>query len=298
MPRKLLWAATACLFLARPAMAEAPSVFVTVKPLHALVAAVMADVGRPFLLIAGGGSPHFLALKPSAARRLAGADLVVWIGDALETFMRRPIAALAADTAIVEVQSLPGLIRWPARDLGDWQAGRGGDGIDPHLWLDPRNAARIVAHLAIVLGEIDPANAGRYNGNARATAARLDDLDRSLQARLAPIRQQPFVLFHDGYQYFERRYGLAPIGAVSLTPDRRSGARHLLALRRRIVETGARCLFTEPQFPPALAKRLAEGSALRIAQLDPLGAELAPGAESYFRLMENLARDLVACLSG
>ena len=125
---------------------------------------------------------------------------------------------------------------------------------------------------------------------------RLMDLDQSLQARLAPHKKKPFILFHDGYQYFERRYGLAPIGAVVLSPERPSGARHLTAIRSKITETGATCLFTEPQFPPALARRLAEDTALRIGQLDPLGAELAPGADSYFTLMDNLASDLVACL--
>jgi len=303
---RLLLAAAVCLFLARPAAAEAPSVFVTIKPLHALVAGVMADVGTPYLLVTGGGSPHHMALKPSAARRLAGADLVVWIGDRLETFMQRPIAALAAGKAVMEIQYLPGLTRWPTRDLGDWHHGDEDDhkhddhddeGVDPHLWLDPRNAERIVAHLATRLGEVDPANGARYRANAEAMAARLQDLDRSLEARLAPVTRKPFILFHDGYQYFERRYGLSPIGAVALSPERPSGARHLTTIRRKIAETGATCLFTEPQFPPDLAERLAEGTPLSVSQLDPLGANLTPGPDSYFTMMDNLGRDLVDCLN-
>ena len=300
MPQRLghtlLLAVAACLILVRPAVAEAPSVFVTIKPIHGLAAGVMAGVAKPYLLITGGGSPHHRTLKPSAARQLARADLVVWIGDRLETFMQRPIAALASAKAVVELQSLPDLIRWPARELDDWHHTDNDADVDPHLWLDPRNAERIVAHLAERLGRIDPANATRYRANAQAMGIRLRDLDQSLQARLAPYKNKPFILFHDGYQYFERRYGLASIGAVALSPERPSGARHLTAIRRRIAETGATCLFTEPQFPPAMARRLAEDTALQIGQLDPLGADLVPGPDSYFALMDNLVRDLVTCL--
>ncbi len=75
-----------------------------------------------------------------------------------------------------------------------------------------------------------------------------------------------------------------------------AGARHLSALRGRIREEGVACVFIEPQFSPALVEAVTEGTAVRVATLDPLGMGLAPGPEAYFRMMRALAAALVACL--
>ncbi len=106
----------------------------------------------------------------------------------------------------------------------------------------------------------------------------------------------PYLVFHDAYGYFEARYGLNQVGAFAVNPEIRPGARHLLALRRRIREAGVACVFIEPQFSPALVEAVTGGTAVRVAALDPLGAGLAPGPEAYFRIMRALADNLAACL--
>ncbi len=105
------------------------------------------------------------------------------------------------------------------------------------------------------------------------------------------------MVFHEAYAYFEARYGLNQVGAFAVNPEIRPGARHLMALRRRIREEGVACVFTEPQFSPALVEAVTEGTGARADTLDPLGAAIAPGPEAYFRMMRALAADLVACLA-
>lgn len=171
------------------------------------------------------------------------------------------------------------------------------EGKDLHLWLDPGNAKVIVEAAVQSLSEADPANAGRYRANGKAALARLDSLDEELKAALAPVKDAPFVVFHDAYQYFEAHYGLTAVGSISVSEGRAPGAKRLREVREKIAETGARCVFAEPQFQPALVATVVEGTAARTGVLDPVGADLAEGPEAYAELLRGLAGALNKCLA-
>lgn len=278
-----------------------PRVVASILPIHSLVAGVMEGVATPRLLLEGAASPHGHALRPSEARNLRNAEVVFWVGAELESFLVRPLVSLAGQARVVALADAPGLRLLPAEraEAGKEETPSGhdhGHGSDPHLWLDPLNGQAMVAAIAKVLGEAYPAHAPRFAANAARLRERLAALDHSIRARLAPVAAHPFLVFHDAFRYFERRYGLHAVGAVAVAPERLPGARHLLALRQRIKETRVRCAFAEPQFDPALLKTLLAGTAARAAVLDPLGAELEPGPGLYFRLLGNLADGLVTCL--
>jgi zinc transport system substrate-binding protein len=285
-----------------PVQAEAPMVVVTIKPVHALVAGVMAGQGHPKLLIAGAQSPHSYSLRPSDARVLDRAQLIFRVGPELEAFLDRPLAALGTGARVVTLLDAPDLSSVPARvgfvgrrgDLDDAEPAPGTR--DPHIWLDPDNARAIVAAAAVALGDTDPANRLAYQVNARRLSARIRALDKEIDGLLAEVRDRPYVTAHDAFQYFEHHYRLNGIGAVVLGPERRPGARRIATLRRAIESSGARCIFSEPQFEPAMIRTLAADLRLRRAELDPLGAGLAPGAEAWFELMRRGAAALVACL--
>lgn len=295
----------ACLLIAPRAEAAAPRVVVTVKPLHSLVAGVMAGAGEPALIIRGAGSPHTYNLKPSEARMLEDAQAIFWIGESLETFMEKPLAALGAKAHIVEVGRAPGMTllkgaEGVARDGGDegGRAGHGHDaaGWDGHLWLDPGNAKVIARLAADELGELDPGNRSRYRDNAAALIARIDALDAELARLLAPVRDVPFVVFHDAYRYFERRYSLRAVGSITVSPERRPGARRVGEARERIRTLGARCVFSEPQFTSAIVGTLVEGTGARTGTLDPLGVDVPAGPDAWFALMRGLGKSLSDCL--
>ena len=312
----------AVLFLPAGAFA-APAVVASIGPVHALVAGVMEGVGAPRLLIRGAGSPHAYALKPSEARAVAEADRLFWIGPPIESFLPRVIESLAPGTAVALAERA-GLTLLPPRAAGPWQTPahddhheheqeRHGeeheqddhghhdhahdDAYDGHVWLDPANAARMVATIADELRAFDPANGPRYQANAAALEARLEALDRALRAALEPVRAVPYVVFHDAYHYFEARYGTHAVGAIAVSPERPPSARRLSEIRARIVESDIRCVFAEPQYPARVVDAVVEGTGARSAVLDPLGADMAPGADAYFTLMHTLADSLVRCLS-
>jgi zinc transport system substrate-binding protein len=291
------------------AVAAPPEVVASIKPVHSLVAAVMAGVGTPALIVAGGASPHLYTLRPSDAEHLASARIVFWIGPIFESFLTRPLAALASRAEIVELDRAPEITLLPAREGGLWephadepahphptQRDAAGEEMDGHLWLDPANARAIAVIAAARLSAADPANAVRYRENAAALSGRLEALDATLAERLGPLGERPFVVFHDAYQYLTRRYGLAAVGSVTVSPERPPSARRIAAIRAKVAALKARCIFREPQFAPQLVDTVIAGTAARSGVLDPEGSDLAPGPDLYFILMTGLAEGLASCL--
>ena len=281
-----------------------PLAVASIKPVHALLAAIMAGVGEPALIVEGTASPHGYSLRPSQASRLQEADLIAWIGVEVETFLLRPIATLGAGAEVLTLSHTPGLAKLAPRQGGVFGANHDhdpGDGeaaaVDGHIWLDPLNASAIGRAMAAALVAIDPDNAVTYRANAVALGERLDALMTELTGRLSPVRARPYIVLHDAYHYFEKRFQLAATGSISETPDQKPGAARVAALQRAIRDDGAVCVFSEPQVEPGLIALVSEGAAVRLAALDPLGAAIDAGPELYFTLMRSLADGIVACLS-
>lgn len=305
MRRTLIRSILMALLLFPPPVAAdaAPRVVASIKPVHALVAAVMQGVGTPQLLIGGGANPHMHALRPSEARMLQQADLVFWIGGALENFLVKPLARDRAGRRAVALSQAPGV---RLRAAGPPEAGgaedkhsddHGDAHRDMHVWLDPGNAAAMAEAIAAALALADPAGAAAYRRNAQALQRRLTALDASLRRRLAPVQRVPFIAYHDAYGYFTDRYGLNALSAIAPNPERRPGVARLRTLRRLIETQRVQCVFTEPQFEPAVVRAVIRGTDARTAVLDPLGADIPAGADAYFSLMETLAGALADCLS-
>lgn len=297
----LLPALVALLWTSAPA--AAPSVVASIGPVHSLAAAVMGEVGEPRQIVRGYGSPHAYQMRPSDASALRQADLILWIGPALETFLLRPLEGRREDARVVELSALEGLQLLPSRsasDAGDDDHSRAHDehaGFDAHIWLSPFNARVMATAISSELVALDPEHAEVYERNARRLVQRIDTMESRIASRLAPVRTIPFVMFHDAFQYFEKSFGLNAVGSVVLSPDHMPSARRLSALRKRITTSGVRCVFREPQFESSLMKVLLEDTNARSGVLDPLGTDVTPGPEGYFRLMNANADALVACLN-
>lgn len=274
--------------------AATPRVVTTILPLHSLAAGVMEGVAQPELLLPPGASPHHYALLPSDARQLSEADVIIWIGGELEHFLQKSLQSLANKAVLLEVSALPQL---DILQTSENHQGHGNETLDPHLWLDPINASHIIKAISQLLSELDPSNAQIYRDNTDQRIAQLQTLDQELRSMLLPIRTQPFLVFHDAYRYLERRYGLTNAGALTFNLDRPPGGRTISRARAKVAERGIRCIFREPQFEPRLAEAVARGNEVRIAVLDPIGADLPPGPEAYAELLRAIANSLVSCLS-
>jgi zinc transport system substrate-binding protein len=309
--------------------ADAPVVVTSIKPIHSLVSAIMQGVGEPELIVDGAASPHTYNLKPSNARALQDAKVIFWVGPGLEAFLEKPLQALGSDASIAALDDAPGLVKLPFREGGAFEAhddapehdsasghheaeaahgaeadhDHGHDdhdhgAFDTHLWLDPMNAKAMATMITTTLVAADPANALTYQGNAKALDDKLDALDTEIKGMVAPVKDKPFIVFHDAYQYFEHRYGIRVSGSITVSPETIPGAERVSEIHRKVGELGATCVFAEPQFEPRLVNVVIEGTRAKSGVLDPEAATLKAGPDLYFNLMRGIANSMKDCLSG
>ncbi|NTE55743.1 zinc ABC transporter substrate-binding protein [Agrobacterium tumefaciens] len=302
----------------------APDVVVSIKPVHSLVAAIMRGVGEPQLIVEGAASPHTYNLRPSNARKLEKADVVFWVGPGLEAFLEKPLEALASKATVVELEDAKGLEKLPFREGGPFEAHDHGEeghedhadgeaahdhghdhgdhdhghgAYDTHLWLDPANAKAMAQSIETALIAADAGNAATYQANTKKLIDDLDALDTELAETVKPIKDKPFIVFHDAYQYFEHRYGVKTAGSITVSPETLPGADRVKQMQEKVRQLGATCVFAEPQFEPKLISVITEGTAAKSATLDPEAATLEPGPDLYFKLMRGIAGSLKDCLA-
>ncbi len=312
---------------------EAPAVVASILPLGSIAAAVMDGVGAPAVLLEPGASPHAYSLRPTQAQALNDADVIFWVGPDLETFLSRPLEALGGDARQVALADVNGIELLPYRegalfdahdddhdeahddhaqhDHGHEEQGRDDHEHDDHAhddhdqgetdahnWLSPANARVMAEAMAATLAAIDPAHAEHYGANAEQFAERLDAVEAEIEAILAPVRDRPFIVFHDAYHYFERAFDFYAAGAIHLNPEVPPGAARVAEIQARLGELDAACVFAEPQFQPRVVQTVIEGSNARSGVLDPLGGEIALGPDGYPALLLSLATSLAGCLAG
>ncbi len=290
-----LWFLFVCVVPVATGNSAVPQVVVSIKPLHALVAGVMDGVGEPVLLVKGGGSPHGYILRPSEARNVSRADLVVWVGEGLESFLEKPLLTLGKDAEQLKlVERLHHLLinRHSCNNPDHHHDGE----VDLHLWLDPLLAQQIVRLAGDALIQLDPAHEVEYEANVATMIVRLDDLHHHLLKQLATVKGVPYIVFHDAYHYFEQAYDLQAVGSVSISPDRKPGAKRIKSIRDKIKRLNAHCVFSEPQFESNLVATVIAGTGAHSGILDPLGATIPAGPEAYFQLMIKLGDNLTAGL--
>jgi zinc transport system substrate-binding protein len=229
-------------------------------------------------------------------------------------FLADSLVTLAVDAQIVTLLDASEMVLWPMRRSGVWSAPHDADsdedglsqahdraqgeaGPDPHVWLDPTNAQSMTAAIVAALQTVDPANSEAYAVNGAAVIARLARLERQMESALAPVRAAPFVVFHDAYQYLERRFYLQALGAITIGPEVQPGAARIRDTQLLIRSRDARCVFAEPQFEPQIVRVVIEGTTVPWGVLDPLGENLVAGPDLYVQLMERMTNAVVACLS-
>jgi zinc transport system substrate-binding protein len=278
--------------------AAPPKVVVSIEPLYAFASGLMDRVAIPDLLVRGEASPHDYRLRPSQKRKLAEADLVIWVGNGLDDFMAEAVAGLPPTTRVIKVTDLDLPVKLPLRTTDLWEKTDLDEevGIDPHVWLDTDNAAAIVDVIARALTELDREHKIDYSRNSETVDARLGGLHRQLRRAFEPFRDSPFIVQHDAFQYLENRYGLEALGAVMTASGNEPPAPdHVAELLDEAEALDAHCLTAQPQFDRAIADAVAAEGDFTVVEMDPLHAN-GRGLDAYFEMMRTLPKALAACL--
>ena len=281
-----------------------PKLLATIKPLHSLLAGLTEGLYSPQLLIDTPQSPHHYHLKPSDMRALQQAELIVYAGPEVESFMQRTLNRLDQGH-IVALTELDNIKRLNARALGhdghDHDQDHHGNArpahhIDGHAWLSIHNARVLIDTLLPRLQQLDAEHADHYQRNAQHMHKKLDTLEQAIRKRVQPLQERPFIQFHDAFQYFEHDFGLSQGYSFTSGSEHKIGIQRLQEVRRLIRDRQIHCIFYEPPNRPPIMENLILDPATRVLPLDPLGTALPAGADLYFKLMDNIAQQLEVCL--
>ena len=315
MSRKLSSVFATAALMSSTALADVPNVAVDIAPVHSLVARVMQDVGAPDLIIRSGASPHDYRLRPSEAKALQDANLVIWMGKELTPWMEDAVKTLSTEAAILTLLEKDETTLLEFResvlfeehdhdDHSDKEHAETEDqdhdehahgAHDPHAWLSPKNAKIWLNLIAAQLSTADPDNASTYFVNAAAAVTEIDTLMADVSTMLDPIRGNSFIVFHDAYQYFETVFEFPASGAISLGDATDPSPARIARVQDRIQEQKIQCVLAEPQFKKGLVVTVLEGTDAKTSIIDPLGDALEPGPALYPQLIRNMAKTLVDC---
>ena len=307
------------------------NVVVTLSPIHSITSAITKGARDPDLLIDKQGSAHHLSLRPSQARMLQNAELVIRVSAGLESFLDQTLQSMGGKSRLLTLATIDSSSLLAIREslhlksLGnhslrnnsehgaqagnsDGNAANNADSIaiDTHLWMSPQIVKQWVKPIALELSQLDPQYAELYQLNASELIQRLDELDKHIAESIEAIEKPVLVVYHDSYQYFEKRYGLQSVAALHDHADNRVGARSLQALFKQLEahDTDAEqnserfCLLVPPaQLEAGIVEQLTDNDHLRIVKTDPLGWHFKPGPDFYFEMMRELADGLSACAS-
>lgn len=240
----------------------------SVKPLQLLVTAVAGAEVDSRVLLPPGFSPHDAQLKPSQWQLLDKAELVVWVGPALEQFLD---SALQGRSNVLTLQTLV-----DPRDLND-----------PHIWMNLTLISELAGQLRDRLVQLRPQQKALFVRNTEDLLAALREHHDVLAREFAGHKPR-YLLPHNGYSHFERHYGLAPAAVLSLHDEQLPGTAHIAALRKRLQADEFDCVFREPQQAARLMSRLLSGVNVPVVPLDPMAADVAndgSGFERYYRML-------------
>ena len=164
---------------------------------------------------------------------------------------------------------------------------------DPHIWLDTMNAKAMLNEMAEHLIENDPKNEAKYKSNLDKALKDIDKLTIEVMTELN--NSVSSIVFHDAYQYFEKRFNVNVLGAFTVNTDVMPGAEQLAEIREIIEHDKVACVFSEPQFNPDIINAVAKDMKIKTGVLDPLGATLDSGKDLYFKLIRNMSASFKGC---
>lgn len=297
------------LLMAGPLSSASAAVVTSIRPLGFIAAAIADGVTPTEVLLPDGASPHDFALRPSDIQRLRSADLVLWVGPDMEAFLIKALVPISATRklAISELPAVKPLLMKGEEDDDHEHAGEAHNHADDdhghhhgeynmHVWLSPEIAKVTAIAIHDRLLELMPQNKDKLDANLRQFENLLTQTDKNVGNMLTPVQGKGYFVFHDAYGYFEKHYGLSPLGHFTVNPEIQPGAQRLHQIRTQLVEQKAVCVFAEPQFRPAVINAVAKGTKVRSGTLDPLGTGIALEKDSYGKFLTQLSNQYVSCL--
>lgn len=261
------------------------NIAVSIPPQREFVKEIGGDKVKVTLMVPPGQDPHSYEPEASQMRELAKADIYLKVGSELEfeeTWMNT-MKEYNPDMEIIDGSKGIQLITMDEHEVDD---GHDHDeDIDPHVWLSPKNAAKMVDNLAQGMVKEDPANSNFYEQNAEEYKDDLYGLDSELGTELKPYEGEKFMVFHPSFGYLAHEYNLTQVPIQEQGKDPGPGG--LKDIINQAKEDNISVIFVSPQFDESNAESIADEINGEVAKLNPL-------AEDYLSNMEKMKEKLIS----
>lgn len=280
------------------------TVISSVKPIGFITQAITSGITDAEILLPDGASPHTYSLKPSDLKNIKSAELVIWVGEDMETFMPTLLKNIDKQKQIelMEIPAIKTLLRTNHDDhsheeINHHQSDHDHHGeYDEHIWLSPEIAKIIAQSIHDKLITLYPDKKIKIDENLNEFTIKLSETEQNIAKKLINVQNRGYFVFHDAYGYFESQFRLKNLGSFTINPAVQPGAQKVYAVQQKLKEHQAVCVFIEPQFSPAVIEKLVNGTNVRIGELNPLGTDIMPSKDAYFQFLMKLTQQLLDCL--
>ena len=278
----------------------------SVKPIAFITQAVSDGVTNTDILLPDGASPHTYSLKPSDLAKIKTAELIIWVGEDLETFMPTVLKSIDKNKQIelMDIPTIKSLLRTSTNNHdqqethshnNDSDHDHHGE-YDEHIWLSPKIAKEIAQAVHDKLITIYPDKKDIIDENLNEFTVKLAETEQNIAKKLINVQNSGYFVFHDAYGYFESQFGLKNLGSFTINPAVQPGVQTVYAIKRELKEHQAVCVFREPQFSPAVIEKIVNGTDVRIGELNPLGTDITLSKNAYSQFLLKLTQQLLDCL--
>jgi zinc transport system substrate-binding protein len=280
---------------------EELKILTTIKPVHSLVTAIGGDLISAKQIIPNNASPHHYSLKPSDLRRISNASLIFRIDPKLEGFLSKSLRSISKDKVITlsKSQDLTLLEAKESHDHGHEDDHTDEDDhkeLDYHLWLNPDNAIAMATTINLALSQLAPKHTKQFAKNTETLINNIQAKHLEISTQLEEVKETPFLVMHDAWQYFTTHYQLKQLGTISAQERLKASAKALTAARSTLKNSNVKCLLAEPNLKQRTLAILAEGLPVKISEIDPLGRHIPDSDLAYPQLLQYTADKLLDCL--
>ncbi|MFZ5649583.1 MAG: metal ABC transporter substrate-binding protein [Bacillota bacterium] len=282
---------------------ERVRVTATIYPLYDFARNVGGDKVEVYSLLPPGAEPHHWEPAPGDMVKLGKSNVLIYNGAGLEPWLENALKSVdSGRITLVDCSAGVKLIEGEKHDGHEGEhkgEHKGGEMSDPHIWLDPANAAVMVDNILSGLVKSDPANREYYTENAVKYKAMLAELDGRYRAALAGARIRHFVVSHDSFGYLARRYGLEQVPIRGLNADSEPGPARMAEIVGLVKKHGIKYIFYETLVSPGVSEAIARETGARTLVLNDVAGltekEISLGKNYLSVMQENLENLKIAC---
>lgn len=231
---------------------------------------IAGDKAQITVMVPDGTEPH--DWEPAAADivGLQDADLFLYNGAGMEHWAEDILNSLDP-SGLIAVEASKGIaLREGEHEEAEEAAEKDPDGLDPHVWLDPKNAKQELETIKNAFVQADPSNASYYEANYEKWSREFDALDEEFRTTLSNLPKKEIIVSHEAYGYLCAAYGLTQIGIEGLAPDSEPDPGRMAEIIDLAREKGVTTIFFEELLSPDVANAIAAETGANTAVLSPL----------------------------